>query len=144
MISLSHTENIELLLSELHISNLKFQTIFKHYKLHNRIRKWRKKLKKSRWEKWDTGSGNTETEFKDDSAKITAETSFIGAIDSDNCWLVGVLGVLDHNDIVPWDSHHWEMVDLVENCSWEEHCRSSGGNCSGERLCEVWEEEERK
>lgn len=54
-------------------------------------------------------TGNAETELEDDSAKITAETSLVGAIDGDDAGLIVILPLLDHNDVVPWNTHDFEV-----------------------------------
>lgn len=98
-----------------------------------------RKEKKPRWENWVTSSGNAKTELEDDSTKITAKASFVGAIDRDDGGFIGILRLPDHNEVFKGYSHDSEVVWLHGRMAAGKSIAGARSGGSGQWCCEVGE-----
>lgn len=73
---------------------------------------WRKtEISNPKCASCETCFGDVETEFEDDTAKIRAETRFIGTVYSDDIGFVRILPVLNHHHVLARHAHGGTFSD---------------------------------
>lgn len=76
------------------------------------IAMWRKtEISNPKCASCETCFGDGETEFEDDTAKIGAETRFIGTVYSDDIGFVRILSLLNHHHVLARHAHGGSFSD---------------------------------